>query len=88
MLTRLPTKFGQGHSDAIAFVQDVILPPLIKNKIVCLVVRGLLDDGDEIDLTMLDVSGERRHNSRLLGLITELQTELARAMCRAQFSNL
>ena len=77
MITRLPTKFGQGHSDAIAFFQDDILPPLIGNKVVCIAVRGILDNGDEIQFTMVDCSGERKHNTRLLGLIAELQAELA-----------
>ncbi len=75
-ITRLPTKFGQGHTDAIGFFQDTVLPPLIENKIVCLAVRGFRDDGTEIHFTMVDSSGERKHNPRLLGLIVELQAEL------------
>jgi hypothetical protein len=27
-ITRLPTKYGQGHADAIGYVQDVLLPAL------------------------------------------------------------
>lgn len=76
MITRLPTKFGQGHTDAIAFFQDKIMPPLIDNKITCLAVRGILDNGDELHFTMHDCSGARRDNTRLLGLIAELQMEL------------
>ena len=72
----LPTKFGQGHSDAIAFFQDEILPPLIANKIICLAVRGVKDDGTELHFTMTDVSGLREHNTRLLGLIAELQSAI------------
>jgi hypothetical protein len=75
-VTRLPTKYGAGHSEAIAFVQDEILPPLIANKIVCLAVRGFYDDGTELHFTMIDISGKREHNVRLLGLITELQSEI------------
>lgn len=75
-LTRLPTKFGQGHSDAIGFFQDEVLPQLIANKIVCIAVRGLLESGEELHFTMLDVSGERMHNTRLLGLIAELQAKM------------
>ena len=75
-LTRLPTKFGQGHADAIAFFQDKVLPPLIENKIVCLTLRGFCSDGTELAFTMIDVSGKREHNIRLLGLIAELQSEL------------
>lgn len=78
MITRLPTKFGQGHSDAIGFFQDEVLPPLIENKVVCIAVRGILDNGDELQFSMVDCSGERKHNTRLLGLIAELQAELAR----------
>lgn len=77
MITRLPTKFGQGHSDAIGFFQDVILPLLIENKIVCLGLRGFADDGTELNYTMIDCSGERMNNARLLGLVTELQHQLA-----------
>lgn len=79
MVIRLPTKFGQGHSDAIGFFQDEVLPRLIENKIICIAVRGLLDDGDELHFTMTDCSGERKHNSRLLGLVAELQAELAQS---------
>jgi hypothetical protein len=75
-VTRLPTKFGQGHTDAIAFFQDELLPSLIENKIMCLAVRGYREDGEELHFTMTDVSGLREHNTRLLGLITELQAEL------------
>ena len=77
MITRLPTKYGQGHSDAIGFFQDEVLPPLIENKVVCIAVRGLLDNGSELQFTMVDCSGERSHNTRLLGLLAELQVELA-----------
>jgi hypothetical protein len=75
-VTRLPTKFGQGHTDAIAFFQDEVLPPLISNKIVCLAVRGFREDGTELHFTMTDVSGARERNTRLLGLIAELQSML------------
>lgn len=75
-ITRLPTKFGEGHTAAIAFFQDEILPPLIDNKIVCLAVRGLKEDGSELHFTMTDVSGAREHNVKLLGLVTELQSLL------------
>ena len=78
MITRLPTKYGQGHADAIGFFQDEVLPQLIENKIVCLAVRGILANGDELQFTMVDCSGERSHNTRLLGLIAELQGELGR----------
>lgn len=50
-VTRLPTKFGQGHADAIGFFQDEVLPPLIENKVVCIAVRGILSNGDEIQFT-------------------------------------
>lgn len=76
-VTRLPTKFGQGHADAIGFFQDEVLPPLIENKVICLAVRGILENGDELQFTMTDCSGERVHNTRLLGLLTELQIALA-----------
>lgn len=75
-ITRLPTKFGQGHTEAIAFFQDTILPPLIENKIVCLAVRGIRDDGTELHFTMTDISGKREHNVRLIGLLAELQSIL------------
>ena len=77
---RLPTKFGQGHADAIAFFQDKVLPPLISNKIACLAVRGFHDDGTELHFTMTDTSGKREHNVRLLGLIAELQSFLVAEM--------
>jgi hypothetical protein len=83
-ITRLPTKFGQGHTDAIAFFQDTVLPPLIENKIVCLAVRGFRDDGTEIHFTMVDNSGERKHNARLLGLVAELQAELVAELSAAR----
>lgn len=76
-ITRLPTKFGQGHADAIGFFQDEVLPPLIANKVTCIVVRGILENGDELDFTMVDCSGERAHNTRMLGLVAELQAHLA-----------
>ena len=75
-IARLPTKFGAGHSEAISFFQDEILPPLIENKIVCLVVRGFHEDGTEFHFTLTDISGKREHNLRLLGLLTELQSVL------------
>lgn len=80
MITRIPTRFGQGHSDAIGFFQDEVLPPLIENKVVCIVVRGILENGDELQFTMVDCSGERKHNTRLLGLVCELQSELVREL--------
>ena len=82
-ITRLPTKFGAGHTEAIDFFQNIILPPLIENKIVCLAVRGFLDDGTEIHFTMTDVSGERQHNVRLVGLIAELQSLLVSELKQA-----
>lgn len=78
MITRLPTKFGQGHADDIGFFQEEVIPPLIANEVVCIAVRGILSNGDELQFTMVDCSGERMHNTRLLGLIVELQAELAR----------
>lgn len=72
-LTRLPTKFGQGHSESIGYFQDEILPMLIENKIVCLTLRGFGDDGTELHFTMLDASGDRAHNLRMLGMLTEAQ---------------
>jgi len=79
-VTRLPTKFGQGHTDGIAFFQDVVLQNFIENKFTCLVLRGLLDNGDEVQFTMTDDTGKRSENTRLLGLIAELQAELVREL--------
>jgi len=80
---RLPTKFGQGHTDSIAFFQDEVLPSLINNKIVCLALRGFLEDGTELDFTIVDGAGGRGNNTRLLGQIVELQSILM-AELRAQ----
>ena len=79
-VTRLPTKFGQGHADSIGFFQDVLLPALIENRIVTLAVRGILDNGDELHFTMNDVSGERQWNLRALGQIAELQIDWTKTM--------
>lgn len=68
---RLPTRFGQGHADAIAFFQDTLLPLLIDNKISTLVLRGIAADGAELEFTMIDVSGGRDLNMRTLAQLTE-----------------
>lgn len=77
-ITRLPTKFGAGHSEAIGFFQDEIMPALIANEIAVIIVRGVKQNGDEIEYTMVDCSGERSYNLRMLGQIAEAQTNLVR----------
>lgn len=83
-VTRLPTKFGQGHADAIGFIQDEVLARIISNKMVTLAIIGITDDGDEICFRMSDVSGERMWNLRTLGMLAELQTEWANDMLAAK----
>ena len=74
-VTRIPTRFGQGHSDGIAFLQDEVLARFIKNEVVTLVVLGLTADGDELRFQMNDVSGARLWNQRTAGLLAEVQTD-------------
>jgi hypothetical protein len=76
-VTRLPTRYGQGHTDSIRFFQDDLLPLLIENKVTCLALRGFTDDGIEIQFTLIDTSGERKHNLRMLGMVAELQVDLS-----------
>lgn len=79
-ITRLPTRFGQKHADAIAFFQDVVLPALIENRLSTLVLRGVLDDGNEVHFTLMDMTNDRTWNTRTLGLLTEASVEYAQEM--------
>jgi hypothetical protein len=81
-ITRLPTKFGQGHADAIGYVQDVLLPALIENKIAALVIRAVCDDGTELDYTVHAI-GNRRPALQMIGLLAEAQADILARLAEA-----
>jgi hypothetical protein len=74
-VTRLPTKYGQGHADAIGYVQDALLPAIIENKIAALVIRAVCDDGTEFDYTVHAI-GDRRPALQMIGLLAEAQADI------------
>jgi hypothetical protein len=82
-ITRLPTKFGQAHSDTIAALQK-LTQDVIDNKVDCLVIRGLSRDEStdgEIGLNVMATGSESRGlNLMLLGLLEEAKADLVQDM--------